>query len=152
MGGGWWAVAVGVGVFAWAVYLDVRHGSDTRLAAWWVSRARRMGRWTGPCSLLISAGALAVYGVLALLGDVLATKLRDPLWALLVTGPAMLLYAPFVYATSPVDPSGYSSWRSELEGAGATRIEHRRIAWWAGPPSFAGMIGMIATLVSIFVS
>jgi len=149
---GWWAVAVvGAGIFGWAVYLDVRHDSDRRLANWWVSRARAWGEWVGPCSLLISAAILAGYGLLALLGNVLSTELGDPRWALLVTIPAMLAYAPFVFATAPVDPSGYRSWRSELDSAGAESREQRQIAWWAGPPSLLGMILMIATLSEIFV-
>jgi hypothetical protein len=150
---GWWAVAAaGAGIFGWAAYLDVRHDADRRLATWWVSRARAWGGWVGPCSLVISAGILAVYGLLALLGKVLAKGLGDPRWALLVAIPAMLAYAPFAFATAPVDPSCYSSWRSDLESAGADSREQRRIAWWAGPPSFVGMILMIATLASIFVS
>ena len=149
---GWWAVGVvGAGVFAWVVYLDVRHHSDSRLASWWVSRARDWGAWVGPCSFLVSVVALGGYVLAAWLGHVLTTPLGDPAWALALSLPAMLVYAPFVFATAPVDPSGYSAWRSELGDAGAGAGEQRRIAWWAGPPSLAGMIAMIATLASVFV-
>ena len=149
---GWWAVAVvGAGIFGWAMYLDVRHGSDKRLATWWVSRAQDWGGFVGPCSLIISAGILACYGFLALLGNLLAQELGDPRWALLVTVPAMLAYAPFAFATAPVDPSCYRDWRSDLRSAGADNREQRRIAWWAGPPSFMGMMLMITTLASTFV-
>jgi len=150
--GGWWAVAlVGGGILGWAIYLDVRHDSDGRLATWWVTRARDWGEFVGPCSLIISTGILACYGFLALLGNLLAQELGDPRWALLVAIPAMLAYAPFAFATAPVDPSGYRHWRSDLKSAGADTREQRRIACWAGPPSLVGMMSMIATLASIFV-
>jgi hypothetical protein len=94
--------------------------------------------------------ALAGFGLLALLGNVVATNVGNGLWALLVTVPAMLAYAPFVWATAPLGVTGYSFWRRELESAGADGREQRGIAWWAGPPSFVGLLVMIATLWSIF--
>lgn len=150
---GWWAVVVvGAVVFAWTVYLDVQHDAEARLARWWVSRARGWGRWAGPWSSLVSFAAFVGYGALALVGDAVGSELQDPRWALVVTGPALLAYAPFVVATSPVDPSGYRSWRTTLESAGADPREQRRIAWWGGPPSLVGMIIAVLTLVSMFVS
>ena len=150
---GWWAAAaVGAGIFGWAMYLDFRHQSEKRLAAWWVSRASEWGGATGPCSLIISVAALLGYGVLAFIGYVLATRLGDPRWALLFAGPAMLAYAPFMFATGPVGRSGYGAWRSDLEAAGADARVQRRIAWWAGPPSLVGLFLMMAMLVETFVA
>lgn len=143
---------VGVAVLGWSVYLDARHHWVERLASRWVSRTKNRGRWVGPCSLATSAVALTAYAALAWVGNVLATNLEDPRWALVVTIPALLAYGPFVFATVPHHISGYVSWRSELRSAGADERHQRRIAWWAGPPSLLGIVLMIATLSSVFLS
>ena len=149
---GWWMVAaVGAVVFGWGLYLGVRHDSDRRLAEWWVSRTAEWGPATGPCSLIMSVAALVGYSVLAVLGHVLSRHLGASYWALLVSGPAMLAYAPFVLATAPVDLQGYHWWRSDLGAAGADAQEQRRIAWWAGPPSLLGIFAIFVTLETIFV-
>lgn len=152
MTGGWWVFGIGAAVLGWSVYVDARHRWVERLASRWVSRTRDAGRWVGPCSLAASAVALAGYAALAWMGNVLATSLGDPRWALVVSVPALLAYGPFVFATVPHQTSGYASWRSELRAAGADERHERRIAWWAGPPSLLGIVLMIITLVSIFLS
>jgi hypothetical protein len=50
----------------------------------------------------------------------------------------------------PAHYDGYRSWRNDLADAGANTRLQRAIAWWAGPPSFIGMIAMIASLFTIF--
>ena len=99
----------------------------------------------------MSVAALVGYSVLAVLGHVLSRHLGASHWALLVSGPAMLAYAPFVLATAPVDLQGYHWWRSDLGAAGADAQEQRRIAWWAGPPSLLGIFAIFVTLEMIFV-
>ena len=150
MSDGWWIGIIGAGLIGWAILLDVRYGSELRLARWWVPRARRMGRWAGPVAFVGSCAALAGYAVLAVLGGSLASAAGDSHWALVVALPAMLGYAPFVFATMPTRFRGYDAWRSHLAAAGAVPRLQRAIAWWAGPPSLLGLIAMIATLAAIF--
>ena len=145
-------LGIGAAVLGWSAYLDARHRWVERLASWWVSGTRDGGRWVGPWSLAMSGMALAAYAALAWVGNLLAADLGDPRWALVVTVPALLAYGPFVFATVPHQTSGYVSWRAELRSAGADELHQRRIAWWAGPPSFLGIVLMIATLFSIFLS
>ncbi|SDE10492.1 hypothetical protein SAMN05421872_1153 [Nocardioides lianchengensis] len=68
----------------------------------------------------------------------------------MITLPAMLVYTPFVVATAPLSAKPYWSWRNELSSAGATPIEERRIAWWAGPPSLGGAGAIFLSLMSTF--
>jgi hypothetical protein len=151
MSEGWWIVVVGGFVIVWAIALDVRLGTDRRLAGWWVRWAARRGGWAGPLSALLSLGCVLVFAVLAILGDNLGESLDDPRWALVVSLPAMLAYVPFNFATTPTQGGAYRSWRSDLADAGADPPLQRAIAWWAGPPSLAGMVAMIASLVTSFV-
>lgn len=149
-------LVTGVAVMAWALYLDVRHHSDARLAAWWLVRARRVearsvGPDPGPDAFLVSTGALVAFSALAWAADRAADELGDPLWALVVTLPGMLAYAPFVLATMPTQGGGYTSWRRELAAAGADTREQRAIAWCAGPSSLAGMMAMLVSLFTTFV-
>lgn len=154
---GWVGVLVtGAAVVAWALYLDIHHESDARLAAWWLARARRVearsiGPDPGPDAFLVSTGFLVCFSALAWAADRTADALGEPLWALAVTVPAMLAYAPFVLATMPTQGGAYWSWRQELEAVGADTNEQRAIAWWAGPPSLAGMMAMLVSLVTTFV-
>ena len=150
MSGGWWIVVVGGLVIAWAIALDIRFDSDRRLAGWWVRWASRRGGWAGPLSALLSLGCVLAFALLAIMGDTLGESLDDPLWALVVSLPAMLAYVPFNFATMPAHYDGYRSWRDDLADVGANTRLQRAIAWWAGPPSLIGMIAMIATLFTIF--
>ena len=150
MSGGWWVVLVGVSVFAWSLYLDLRHDADDRLAGWWVARARRQGGWAGPLALLTSLAALAGFCLLGFVAVVAADVGGDPLWALVVLYPTLLAYGPFMFATAPTDPGLYRAWRDSLERAGADRAEQRAIAWWAGPPSLAGLVLAIVSLFAVF--
>ena len=150
MGGGWWILVIGGLVVGWAIYLDIRHDTDKRLARWWVPRARRQGRWAGPLSFLMSLGLLAAYATVALVGASIASAAGDKRWALLTALPAMLAYVPFNFATMPTQYGSYGSWRKDLAAAGAEPRLQRAIAWWAGPPSLLGMVAMVATLLPIF--
>ncbi len=146
---GFWFVFLAL--FAWAVYVDVRHGFDERLARWWLARARDWGAATGPVSFVLSAVALAGFGLLAVVADGAAERAGNPLWALVATVPAMLAYAPFTLATAPTQFGGYLDWRRALEAAGADAGQQRAIAWWAGPPSLMGFVAVAAAVASAFV-
>lgn len=148
--------ATGAAVLAWSLYLDIRHGSDARLAAWWVARVRRVdarsiGPGRGPDAFLVSTGLVVCFSALAWAAYGAADQLGDPRWALVAVVPAMLAYAPFVLATMPTQSSAYWSWRQELASAGASPAEQRAIAWWAGPPSLAGLMAMLISLFTAFV-
>lgn len=139
----------GFGVFGWCILLDVRYGSEQRLATWWITQAQRWGGWTGPLSFLVSAAALTLYCLLAYVLVALAAAFDHPLVTLLCALPAMLLYAPFALATMPSKYTSYSSWRAGLRSAGADKRDQRRIAWWAGPPSLLGLGALVLTPVVI---
>lgn len=149
---GWFFVlVVGGGLIAWSMLLDARVDSERRIATWWVHSARGLGVWAGPVSFVRSTVLLALYSAVARSGDLLAERLGDPLWALLVSGPAMLAYAPVVMAMTPFDVVNVGMWRSRLAAVGATPREQRAIAWWAGVPALAGFMAIMLTLVSVFV-
>jgi hypothetical protein len=150
--GGWpafWVAAVAL--FAWAVYADVRLGSEDRLARWWLARVEAWGPATGPLSFVLSAAALGGFGLLAYAGHAVAEHLGNPLWALVATGPAMLVYVPFSFATAPAQYRGYLDWRFALAHAGADARLQRTIAWCAGPPSLLGIGAVTLALASAFV-
>lgn len=149
---GWlFVLVVGGGLIAWSMLLDARVDSERRIATWWVRSARGLGVWAGPVSFVRSTVLLALYSAVAWSGDLLAGRLGDPLWALLVSGPAMLAYAPVVMAMTPFDVVNVGMWRSRLAAVGATPREQRAIAWWAGVPALAGFMAIMLTLVSVFV-
>ncbi|MFT3945253.1 MAG: hypothetical protein QM705_15725 [Ancrocorticia sp.] len=137
------------GIFGWCILFDVRYGSEQRLATWWVARARRWGSWTGLLSFLFSTAALVLYCLLAFGLGSLAAPFDRPLVTLLLTVPAMLLYAPLTFAVIPTEYGSYSSWQEKLRSAGAGKVEQRRIAWWAGPPSILGLGALALTPVVI---
>lgn len=147
---GWWALAGAVGLLMWIFVVEARYDFTERLATQWVARARPLGRGAGPVSLAISAAALVAFAVSGKSGQGLATELGHPLWALTITLPAMLMYAPFVGATAPLGTTAYGSWRNDLSSVGATPAEERRIAWWAGPPSLLGTGAIFLSLMSTF--
>ena len=147
MSSGWAAVIVGFAALGWSFFLDIRFGSEARLARWWLSRVRAWDALAGPCSFVVSAGVLAGFGFFALVGHLLGLQHHEPRWALPVTLPALLAYAPFLLATAPGRFSGYREWRSTLAAAGATRVEQRRIAWWGGPPS---LLGLVLAVLAVF--
>ncbi len=97
------------------------------------------------------AHVLSCFSAIAWAADGVAERAGSPLWALVVTGPAMLAYAPFVLATAPTQGGAYWSWRRELAEAGADVSQQRAIAWWGGPPSLGGLAAIFLTLWSAFV-
>lgn len=150
--GGWWAFwGAFVALFAWSVYVDVRHHFDERLARWWMARARAWGPATGPLSFLLSTVVLVCFAGLAWAADGVAERAGNPLWALVATTPAMLAYGPFSLATAPSQFGGYLDWRRALASAGADVRQQRAIAWCAGPPSLMGFVAVGGALVSAFV-
>lgn len=149
---GWWGAALVLGVaFAWSVFVGARYDYDDRLARWWVRRARRWGRSAGPRSLLVSAGVLLAYVLLVAVSQELGAQLGDERWGLLVHVPALLAYVPFMLATAPMQFSAYTYWRADLEQAGADKQLGRRIAWWAGVPSFVGLFAVLLAVAGVFV-
>ena len=140
----------GAVLIGWALVLDERLGSEHRIAAWWVAGVEGLGFAAGPISFIRSAILLAIYSTVAWLGDLLAEALDDPLWALLVSGPAMLAYAPVVLAMAPFEGTAYTPWRSRLAAAGADARQQRAIAWWAGPPALVGFGAVMFTLITVF--
>lgn len=144
-------ILTGIALFAWSVLLDVRYGFDDRLAARWVRLTGRLGRGAAPVSFAIALAALVGFAVLAGIGAGLGGSWGDPLWSLLVTGPAALAYTPFVMATMPSAGGSYASWRGSLAAAGAAPGLQRAIAWSAGPPSLVGLVTLIAVCYSIFI-
>ncbi|MFC7487189.1 hypothetical protein ACOCJ7_00375 [Knoellia sp. CPCC 206453] len=150
MNGGWAVVAVGVGLLAWALYADLAHDSEDRLARWLVPTTLRWGRGCGVAAFVISLVFLATYGAAAWVGAVLAEALGDPRWSLLVLGPAMLAYTPLVFAMAPVEPQGYRYWRESLRKAGAQAGADRWIAWLGGVPAFVGLLALVMTPFLIF--
>ncbi len=150
MTGGVYVGIVAVALLGWAFLLEDRLDSEHRLARWWVDGARGLGAATGPLSFIRSTLLLAIYCVVAWLGDLLATGLGHPLWALLLSGPAMLAYAPVVLAMAPFNGTAYTTWRSHLAAAGADPGQQRAIAWWAGPPALAGFGAVLFTLTTVF--
>jgi hypothetical protein len=145
-----WVAVAGVVLIGWALLLDARFGSEHRIAAWWVDGVQGLGLAAGPVSFIRSALLLAIYSTLAWLGDLLAGALEHPLWALLVSGPAMLAYAPVVLAMAPFEGTAYTPWRSHLAAAGADTRQQRAIAWWAGPPALVGFGVVMFTLITVF--
>ncbi|NYE38293.1 hypothetical protein F4692_003441 [Nocardioides cavernae] len=149
---GWgYVLLVGGALIVWSLALDASLGSERRIAVWWVRSVRRLGAWAGPVSFLRSTVLLALYAIVAWLGDLLAGRLGDPLWALVVSGPAMVAYAPVVLAMTPFDVVDVQLWRSQLSAVGAEAREQRAVAWWAGLPALAGFMAIMLTLMSIFV-
>lgn len=149
---GWFFVLVVLGgLIAWSMLLDAKVDSERRIATWWVRSARGLGVWSGPVSFVRSTVLLALYSAVAWSGHLLAGRAGDPLWALLLSGPAMLAYAPVVMAMTPFDVVNVGMWRSRLAAVGATALEQRAIAWWAGVPALAGFMAIMLTLVSVFV-
>ncbi|WP_110181104.1 hypothetical protein [Nocardioides solisilvae] len=146
---GWWLALLGGSAIAWAMLLDVRWRTYARLARWWVGWAQRRGRAAGPLSLLLSLGALGAYSAVVLLVLGAAREEGGGWWALAACWVATLAYAPFLCATCP-QQSGYWAWRADLADAGADRRLQRRIAWWAGPPTVAGV--MVVTFGAIWVT
>jgi hypothetical protein len=155
MSDGWWAVAVGSTAFAWVVLLDLRWDSEARLARWWVRRARSQGRSAGPVSLAVSSLALLGYLAVAYAAEAVAQALATgptTVWQdVAATLPPVLAYAPFVFATMPVQYGGYRDWRAALAGAGADPGVQRAIAWWAGAPSLVGLGMMFFNVSTVFV-
>lgn len=148
---GWLCIGIiSVGLIGWAFVLEDRLDYEHRLATWWVDGARGLGAATGPVSFIRSTLLLAIYCVVAWLGDLVATGLGHPLRALLLAGPAMLAYAPVVLAMAPIDSTAYTTWRSYLAAAGADPGQQRAIAWAAGPPALAGFGAVFFTLATIF--
>ena len=148
---GWVYIGIiSVGLIGWAFVLEDRIDYEHRLATWWVDGARGLGAAAGPVSFIRSTLLLAIYCVVAWLGDLLATGLGHPLWALLLSGPAMLAYAPVVLAMAPTDSTAYTTWRSHLAAAGADPGQQRAIAWGAGPPALAGFGAVLFTLFTTF--
>ena len=150
MSGGWWGGLVAIALLGWTFLVDLLWGFDGRLARWWMARARDEGRWTGPVAFIRSAVLLGAYTVVALLGHRVGVALGDPRWALVLSGPAMLAYAPVVVAMAPTQGGAYASLREELASAGADAHQQRAIAWWAGPPALLGLGAIVATLVTVF--
>lgn len=150
--GGWvFVLVIGAGLIAWSMFLDAWLDSERRIATWWVRSVRGLGAWAGPVSFVRSTVLLALYSAVAWLGDLLAGRLGDPLWALVVSGPAMVAYAPVVLAMTPFDVVNVQMWRSQLSAVGAEPREQRAIAWWAGVPALAGFMAIMLTLVTVFV-
>ena len=150
--GGWVYVGIcAAGLIGWALLLDERLDSEHRIAAWWVAGVQGLGPCAGPVSFVRSTVALVVYSGVAWLGDLLASGAGNPLWALVVSGPAMLAYSPVVLAMAPFEGTAYAPWRSRLAAAGADARQQRAIAWWAGPPALVGFIAVLTTLFSVFV-
>lgn len=120
------------------------------MAAWWVAGVDGLGFAAGPVSFIRSTILLAIYSTVAWLGHLLATALDHPLWALIVSGPAMLAYAPVVLAMAPFEGTAYTPWRSQLAAAGADARQQRAIAWWAGLPALVGFGAVMFTLITVF--
>ncbi len=150
-GGGWWSIGVGLTIFAWAFYCDVKLDTSGHLARWSVKRLRRLESGVSVLAFAVSLGALAGYAAAVTASGYLAHTAGNPLWALLIAYPAMLGYAPFVYITTPVPYGGYG-WRWDLSRAGADLALQRRIAWSAGPPSLLGFCAIIATCAIVFLA
>ncbi|WP_110181098.1 hypothetical protein [Nocardioides solisilvae] len=127
-------VCLGVG-FAHVWVVD-ELGLPDRLAAWWVPRAQRRGRWAGPWSAAISSLALIALVVVLMVAH-LPGGTMPWWWPWLVVTVALALYLPFFVTTAPY-VSGYWRWRERLRQQGADDRLQRRVSWWAGPPSFAG--------------
>ena len=140
----------GAVLIGWALLLDERLGSEHRIAAWWVASVEGLGFAAGPVSFIRSTVLLAIYSTVAWSGDLLAAALDHPLWALVVSGPAMLAYAPVVLAMAPFEGTAYAPWRSRLAAAGADARQQRAIAWWAGPPALVGFGAVMFTLITVF--
>ena len=140
-------IVVTVGAILVAGYFDF----DTRLASWWVARANRLGRLTGPFSLAFSAALMLCYTIMLVAGMMLTERLGHWIWALCFMLPQTVVYAPFMFITS-FSQSGYFTWRSDLKVAGASTKQQRQIAWWAGLPSFAGIMITIGVWMTMFLS
>lgn len=150
-GGGWWALGVGLTVFAWATYFDQKHGATTRLAHWFVRRSSRSNLGIGPMAFLVSLGVLISYIAIMAASLYVGHVADDPRWSLVIAYPAMVAYAPFVLTTMPHEIVGYL-WRHDLARAGADPALQRRIAWCAGPPSVVGAAAIATTCLAIFMS
>lgn len=141
-----------VGVVVVVVFVSGFFKLDKRLASWWVACARRLGGLTGPFSFVLSAGAALCFGILLAAGMTLTKELGHWAWSLCLMLPQTLVYAPFMVTTVPTQ-AGYFTWRDTLRHAGADPRQQRQIAWWAGPPSIAGMsIAIGVWLAMIFTS
>src|SRR5699024_12410735 len=89
-------IVVTVGAMLVAGYFDF----DTRLASWWVARANRLGRLTGPFSLAFSAALMLCYTIMLVAGMTLTERLGHWIWALCFMLPQTVVYAPFMFITS----------------------------------------------------
>lgn len=148
---GWVLVLlVGGALLALAMLLDATFDSEQRLARLWVAGSQGLGWAAGPVLFLRSTALLALYSAVAWLGHLLSQGLGHPAWALLVSGPAMLVYAPVVLAMAPFNGTAYAAWRSHLAAAGADPRLQRAIAWWAGPPALVGFGTIVLTLATAF--
>lgn len=148
MSDAWWLIIIGALLCGWWIFLNVKFNLDERLAAWWVSQARRRGRATGLFSFGVSTGAMLGYVLLLVVGALLTAKLGHLAWAIGLVLPQTLVYMPFMMATIPTQ-SGLVAWRHDLAAAGATAKQERQIAWWAGPPSLIGLVAMISTALAL---
>jgi len=137
-----------IGVFVFAILVAGFFGFDRRLSSWWVARAHRLGRLTGPFSFAVSTSAMVCYSILLVVGMALTERLGHWLWALCFMLPQTLVYAPFMLITSP-SQGGYATWRSDLQEAGASTKQQRQIAWWAGLPSSVGLMITIGIWMSM---
>lgn len=139
-------IIVGIGLLGWYVWLDW----DRRIARWWVRCVR--GRSAALVSVVVHLLALGGFAAALALGLALGDTAGSPLWSLVVVLPAMLVYTPFVLASVPLEYPGppYKSWRDELESAGASPADARRIAWWGGPIALVGLVLCVASLFAAF--
>lgn len=150
MSGGWWTIIAMVGVLIFTVCVAGYFSLDERLAGWWVARARRLGRATGPFSFGLSVAVMVCCSILLVIGMVVTDRLGHWAWALCFMLPQTLVYTPFMLITLPAR-TGYGAWRDDLRDAGASPRQQRQIAWWAGPPSMVGMMIVLAIWMSMFV-
>jgi len=138
-----------IGVSIFAILIAGFVGFDKRLASWWVARARRLGRLTGPFSFAVSAAAMLCFSILLGIGMVWTERLGHWLWASCFMLPQTLVYAPFMFITMPAQ-QGYWTWRGDLEVAGASKKQQRQIAWWAGIPSLVGLVVALGFWMPMF--
>lgn len=125
---------------------------EPRLWRWIARKARRS---TGRAALLaagVQFGGLLVFGLLALVGVIVAQAAGDSRFAAVGVVPGCVVYAPVLMLAMPSKYRGYEDTRKEMRSAGATRSQARAAAWAGAPFALLGASLVMSALFATFAS
>lgn len=145
-----WGVLGFVALLGWSIAAGIP--LERRLWRWIVRNAGRSARRAALLAAGVQVGGLLVFGLLSLVGVIVAQARDDDRFAAVGVVPACVLYAPLLMLAMPSKYRGYRDTREELRSAGATRRQARAAAWVGAPFAVLGATLVMGALLATFAS